>query len=121
MKKFFEKLKSLDKGTIIRTIMLVLSVANQIVAIIGSFSFAKDAAWYQILSVIVTALVAAVTYWYNNNWTKAAQLGEDIIAMIKDGKITNEEAEQFIRDHLVSEEEKVINEVETQAKPKKKR
>lgn len=97
-KSLFAKLKSLDKGTVFRTIMLVLGWANQVVAIIGSTTFAT-ALWYQITSVVVTILISAVTYWYNNDWTSGAMLARDIFDMLKDGKITEEECQQFIEEH----------------------
>lgn len=102
-KKVWAKLKSLDKGTIARTVLLILGLANQVVAIIGSTSFAA-ATWYQILSVIVTALIALVTYWYNNDWSKAAIVARDFFDMLKDGKITEEEATKFIDEHKAKKE-----------------
>lgn len=106
MKKFFSnlwaKLKSLDKGTIVRTILLVLGWANQIVAAIGCTSYAS-AEWYQITSVVITVLVSGITYWYNNDWTNGAILARDFFDMVKDGKISEEEAKKFIEEHKKDE------------------
>lgn len=98
MAKFLEKIRKLDKGTIVRTILLVLGWANQIVAIIGSTSFAS-ATWYQIVSVVLTVLISGITYWYNNDWTQGALLTRDLFDMLQDGKITKEEVEEFIAKH----------------------
>lgn len=96
MKKIIEKLKSLDKGTILRTVLMILTLANQVVALIGSTSFAA-AAWYQWLSFGLTLAMMVVSYWYNNDWTKLAQLSRDIFDMLKDGKIKKEEIEEFLK------------------------
>lgn len=98
MKKLIEKLKALDKGTIFRTILLVLGWVNQAIALIGSTTFAS-AAWYQITSLVITIAISAVTYWYNNDWTNGALLARDVFDMVKDGKITEDEIKKFIDAH----------------------
>ena len=95
MKKIFEKLKSVDNGTIIRTIALILSIINQIVAVIGCTSFAS-ATWYQILSVVVLALTSIWTAWENNDWTFFAKLGTDVLNALEDGKLTVDEVKALI-------------------------
>lgn len=104
-KKVWAKLKSLDKGTIARTLLLVLGWANQIVAIIGSTTFAT-ATWYQILSACITIGISAITYWYNNDWSKLAIMSRDFFDMMKDGRITEDEANKFIEDHKVKDNNK---------------
>lgn len=98
MKKIIAKLKSLDKGTIIRTVLQILIYINQIVAIIGRTSYA-DAAWYQWTTLILTIVITALSYWYNNDWSSAAQTVRDIFDMLSDGKITKEEIDDFIKKH----------------------
>lgn len=98
MKKFFEKFKIRDKGTLIRTILQVLVYANQIVAAIGNTSFANNPV-YQYVSLGITILITAFTYWYNNNWTSMASLGQDVYDMLKDGEITEEEMKAFLEKH----------------------
>lgn len=104
MKKVLEKLKSLDKGTILRTILMILTVANQIVALAGKSSFAS-ADWYQWLSFGLTLAVMLVSYWYNNDWSKLAQKSRDIFDALKDGKITEEEANKLL-DKTTNESDK---------------
>lgn len=102
MKNILNKLKSLDKGTIARTILLILGWANQIVAIIGSTTFAT-ATWYQILSACITIAISVVTYWYNNDWSHLAIMSRDFFDMMKDGRISEEEATKFIEDHKIGD------------------
>ena len=103
MKKFFDKIKSLDKGTIIRTVLFVATIANQIVAVIGMSSFASEP-WYQIVTVAITAVVTTVTAWKNNDFTYFAQLAGAVLTALKDGKITKEEVKELLE--KAAEEEK---------------
>lgn len=104
MKKLFEKFKMRDKGTILRTILQVLVYANQIVAAIGNTSFANNPV-YQWVSLGLTIVITAITYWFNNNWTSMAELGQEVYEMIKDGKITEEEMKNFLEKHKSKKEE----------------
>lgn len=96
MKKLIEKIKSLDKGTIIRTILFICAIGNQIVAVIGMSSFASEF-WYQILSVVFTAIITIITAWKNNNFTYFAQLTGAVLTALKDGKITKEEVLELLQ------------------------
>lgn len=90
MKKLIQKIKSIDKGTFTRTIALGLAIANQIIAVIGSTSFAS-AVWYQVASVVMTILTSALAAWENNDFTYFAQLTSKVFNALKDGKITVDE------------------------------
>ena len=98
MKKFFEKFKMRDKGTIVRTILLVLSIANYILALIGKTCWGTGAV-YEWISFGVFLVMTLISYWYNNNWTGFASLAEDVFTMLSDGKITSEELSAFIAKH----------------------
>ena len=99
IKEFFQKiidgLKSGDKGTILRTILQVLAYVNQLVALIGRTSYA-EAAWYQWLSLGVTFVITAITWWYNNDITSAARWGSKVMDALKDGKITEDEVKELL-------------------------
>ena len=88
-------MKKIDKGTIIRTVTLIIALANQFVAVIGASTFAS-AAWYQILSLAVTAVTAIFTAWKNNDFTYFAQLGTGVLHALKDGKITEDEVKELL-------------------------
>ncbi len=93
--KLFEKFKSVDKGTVIRTIALIIAIANQVVAFIGRTSFAS-ALWYQITSLVITGVTALWTAWQNNDWTFFARLGTGVLNALEDGKITVEEVQELL-------------------------
>ena len=100
IKKIIEKLKSLSTGTAVHTVLQVLIYINQFITILGSSSFASSPV-YQWISFGVTLVITALTYLYNNDWTKAAQTSEEIFEMLKDGEITYEEMNKFIEEHKV--------------------
>lgn len=87
-----------DKGTIVRTILLVLSIANYILALIGKTCWGTGPV-YEWISFGVFLVMTLISYWYNNNWTGFASLAEDIFNMLSDGKITSEELTAFIAKH----------------------
>lgn len=92
------KFKMQDKGTVLRTIFYVLALSNYIVSIIGKYCWGTSIA-YEWTSFAIFLLMSLVTYWYNNNWTGFASLAEDVLDMLKDGKITNEELQNFLAKH----------------------
>lgn len=96
------KLATVDKGTIIRSITLVLAMANQIIAIIGSTTFASSM-WYQVASLVVTIITSLVSAWENNDWTYYAKLGTGVLDALEDGKITAEEVQELLDKHTVKE------------------
>lgn len=98
MKKLIEKIKSLDKGTICRTILQIGAYANQLIAIIGATSFASSPV-YQWITFGVTLIITGISFWYNNDYSGLAILVRDIFDMAKDGKITAEEIKEFVEKH----------------------
>ena len=91
------RIKSLDKGTLLRSISFIAAYINQIVAIVGRESFA-DASWYQIASLIMTLCVSAICAWKNNDFTYLAQLSGKVLKALKDKKITDNEIEDLLKD-----------------------
>ena len=85
----------IDKGTIIRTVTLILALLNQFIAVIGASSFA-NAVWYQVLSILATVATAVFTAWKNNDFTYFAQLGSGVLHALKDGKITEDEVKELL-------------------------
>lgn len=91
--------KKMKLGTIIRTILQVLTYINQIVAIVFQTIGKTDNPVYLWISVIITVIVTTITYWYNNDWSNLAKTTGEVFDMVKDGKITKEELDNFINNH----------------------
>lgn len=95
MKNLFNKIKSLDKGTIIRTSLLIMSYINQIIALIGMTSFAS-CMWYQIGSLICAVLISGICAWKNNDFTNLAQLSGEVLKALKDKKLEEDEIRKIL-------------------------
>lgn len=106
MKELFEKFKMRDKGTIVRTILLFLSVANYVVSIICE-NYAQSSPIWTWVSFGIFLVMTLISYWYNNNWTGFASIAEDVFNMLSDGKITAEEMTAFIAKHKTTTTEEV--------------
>ena len=64
---------NITAGTIARTIVLILALANQILAMCGKqvLNIADDDI-YQIVSIVFTIGASAVAWWKNNSFSQAA-------------------------------------------------
>lgn len=64
---------NITAGTIARTIVLILALANQVLAMCGKqvLNIADDDI-YQIVSIVFTIGASAVAWWKNNSFSQAA-------------------------------------------------
>lgn len=70
--------------TIVRTIVLIIALANQILAILGKEAFpVTDDQIYQIVSLIVTIGASVWAWWKNNSFTEAAIEGDKVKDRLK--------------------------------------
>ena len=72
--------------TIIRTIVLVLALANQVLAIYGkeALPITEDEV-YQAITLIVTIATSLWAWWKNNSFTKEAIEADEYLARLKGG------------------------------------
>jgi SPP1 family holin len=92
---FMEKFK-IKIGTIIRVILQLLAYANQLIALLGSTSFASSPV-YQWISFGITVAITLLTFWKDNDFTKSAIMMSEIFKALKDGKLSEEEKNQLIK------------------------
>ena len=90
MKKLLNRIKSLDKGTMIRTLVLTVTIINQVVAFIS-----QSSGWYLGLSITALVISAVIAWWNNNDITPAAQLATKMLNAMQDGKISAEEVKEL--------------------------
>lgn len=68
-----EKINKIDKGTIIRTAILVLALVNQVLVAFGKSAIPVEDANVDLLISTVWTIAAAIwSWWKNNNITKEA-------------------------------------------------
>lgn len=64
-------------GTVVRTVLLVLAVANQLLTASGHAVLAlDDATVTQLVSAAFTTAAALAAWWKNNSFTRAARVGD---------------------------------------------
>ena len=88
-------LKKIDKATIIRVTLLICAIINQIIAALGSTTFAQSSE-YQIISTIVLVIIAVVNAWENNDITYFASLGTQVLNALEDGHVSEEEVQKLL-------------------------
>lgn len=70
--------------TIIRTIVLAVALANQVLAILGKDKLPiDDDELYQILSMVVTVAASIWAWWKNNSFTLPALEGDAVKDQLK--------------------------------------
>ncbi len=86
-------MKNISNGTIARTIVLILALVNQVLAIAGrgTIDIADDTI-YQLCTLGATLITALAAWWKNNSFTAAAIAGDDTKRAAKLG-IENIDAE----------------------------
>ena len=74
MRKFYEEhLKNISKGTVIRTVTLLLAIVNSVLELTGKSPLPIDnAELEEIISDVFLYGSAVVSWWYNNSFTKKA-------------------------------------------------
>lgn len=74
--------------TIIRTIVLVIALANQVLAMLGreAFPMTEDEV-YQIVTIIVTVGASVWAWWKNNSFTADAIRADEILVNMREGRL----------------------------------
>ena len=74
----------MKKATIIRTAVMLLTLANTLLVMCGKekLPFTEDEI-YQAVSFIATACSTISVWWYNNSFTKKAQEADKYLALLK--------------------------------------
>lgn len=78
---------NITAGTIARTIVLILALANQVLAMCGKqvLNIADDDI-YQVISLLFTIGASAVAWWKNNSFTQEAIKADEIMAELKENE-----------------------------------
>lgn len=99
LKNFLEQInvKDIKASTYVSAVVLIFTMVNYVLNIMGkpviNINENEIAAW-------VTAIVGVagiIYFWYKNqSITKPAQVADDVMQILKDGKITLAELEDFV-------------------------
>lgn len=67
----------ITKGTWIRTIVLVLALINNVLALFGKSPLPiEEEQVTELVSMVITIIASLVAWWKNNSFTMAARLGD---------------------------------------------
>ena len=86
-------------STIARIGALLVALANQCLALFGQdlLPFTDNVA-YQIITVVLTVVMALISAWKNNDITTLARTAGRVFDALKDGKITEDEVENLLKE-----------------------
>lgn len=80
-------MKKIEAGTIVRTIVLVLALINQVLVMSGhSVIPIEDATVEALVTNVATIITALLAWWKNNSFTQAAIAGDETMKEIKQEK-----------------------------------
>ena len=81
-----------SKGTVIRTMALLLALANQTLVLFGHKAFpVTDSELYELVSWLFTVGASLATWWKNQSFTDAAITADGMLEIIRNETKTHEE------------------------------
>ena len=90
--KFRNMKATVQASTIVRLVVLVISLVNLVLSVFGTYQIpGLSESMQDGLAVCITAVISAVTYWYNNSWSENATTADKILTMLKESDITVED------------------------------
>lgn len=90
--KLKDVLKNVQPNTVVRLIVLIISLVNLVLSIFGTYQIpGLTESEQESLAVIITAIASAVSYWYNNSWSENATAADKVLGLLKDSNISVED------------------------------
>lgn len=87
------------KETIIRTVLLALTIINSFLSLFGKSPLPiDDETVTQLVSLILTTVAAVVAWWKNNSYSQAALEADIVMHMLKKGADKSEKVEQALEE-----------------------
>lgn len=77
----------IKKDVIIRTISLIIVVANEVLIILDTGVVPADSTAYKIISTIATIIVTCWNWWKNNSLTREAIQADEVLKTLKNGEL----------------------------------
>lgn len=74
----------ITKGTVVRTIMLLVVVINMALKNVGKQPIeVAESDVYSLIEMIVSVVIILLSWWKNNSFTKNAQLADEYLQELK--------------------------------------
>ena len=98
--KIIDKIKQIKPHTYVSLVMILIVLANYILTAMGKplINLGEEEITYAVNTILNLVFVGFAAY-KNNSVTEKAQLADEILYALRDGKISKEELEKFIEDH----------------------
>lgn len=96
----FEAIKKIKPHTWVSIVMVIVVIINYILVALGkpAIDLGEEEITYFVNTVINILFIGYAAY-KNNSFTQNAQMADEILYALRDGKITKQELEDFIEDH----------------------
>ena len=106
---------NISKGTIVRTIMLVILIINLILKACGKpLIDVEEGTLFYWLEVILEIAVIITTFWKNNSFSKAAIKADEFLKKLKNGETDNPQFDTQIEpDETITIDTEVTEDVES--------
>ena len=100
VEKIIEKLKKIKPHTWVSLVMILVVLANYVLTAMGRplINLGEEEITYAVNTILNLIFIGYAAY-KNNSITEKAQLSDEILYALRDGKIDKEELEQFINNH----------------------
>lgn len=96
--KIFGVMSSIKPHTYVSILMILFLITNTIsVYVSGSpiIKFSEEQVT-DAVNILLNIIFICYTFWKNQSFTSAALAADDVLTILKDGKVTREELENFI-------------------------
>lgn len=102
--KVFNVIKKIKPHTYVSIVMVVISIVNYGLTAMGKpiISLGEETITYAVNNILNLLFIGYVA-WKNNSLSDNAILADNVLYMLRDGKISKEELEKFIEDHKSDE------------------
>lgn len=99
-----ETLKKIKPHTWVSIVMVIIAIVNYVLIAMGKpvINLEEEAITYGVNTVLNLVFIA-YPMWKNNSITENALIADDLLFMLRDGKIDKSELEQFIEEHKSDE------------------
>lgn len=97
-------IKNIKPHTWISLVMVIIALLNYVLTAIGKpiINIGEDQITYVVNTVMNLAFIIYPA-WKNNSVTDNAQMADEVLYALRDGKISKEELEMFIANHKSDE------------------
>lgn len=100
LNKIMETLKKIKPHTYVSIVMVIIVVVNYVLTAMGKpiINLDEETITYAVNTALNLVFIG-FTMWKNNSFTPNARIADDVLYMLRDGKISKDELEAFIEEH----------------------